>query len=70
MTIKKNKTMSTMIVRMIIEDHLLNQKEEKKILMKILKIYSHLKTKTKIEKIEIKSDSIFKFICMNLQNKN
>ena len=70
MTIKKNKTMSTMIVRMIIEDHLLNQKEEKKILMKILKIYSHLKTKTKIEKIEIKIDFFFKFICMNLQNKN
>ena len=70
MTIKKNKTMNTMIVRMIIEDHLLNQKEEKKILMKILKIYSHLKTKTKIEKIEIKIDFFFKFICMNLQNKN
>jgi hypothetical protein len=50
MMMSKKKTMNTMIVKMIIEGHLLNQKEEKKIMMITLKITSHLQTKTKILK--------------------
>ena len=52
----KRRTMNTMTAKMIIEDHLLNQKEEKKIMKKILKTISLLQTSKKKIKTKIKID--------------